>query len=177
MRKTASARACACAGSVLAVACLAACALLSLAGPRAARAASWGGIEPLKSRRPDVERLLGKPLEEKPGQTGTLRFKVAGGTVTVGFVSGRMIETRGLNPELEGTVLQIVLQHESASDTPETLGLVSNGRFTREERGGMTVFNNPRDGLAYTFVSGRLRTSYYAASTEQLSRAQRAKAK
>ena len=138
----------------------------------AARAAAWSGIEPLKSRRADVERVLGKPAEDRPGQTGTLRFKVAGGTVTVAFIDARFVAAHKLAPALEGTVRQIVLQHESSSETPESMKLASNGSFEREERGQVMVFRNTRDGLAYTFVGGRLRTTYYTAASAQLARSQ-----
>ena len=69
-----------------------------------------------------MERALGKPLDEVPGQTGTLRFKVAGGTVKVSFVTAKFIAAKKLLPELEGTVLQVVLQHERPTDTPQALG-------------------------------------------------------
>src|SRR5713226_9529446 len=83
--------------------------------------AAWNGIEPFKSRRADVERVLGKPASEGP--EGLLHFNVAGGTVTVAFVGAGFVAGKGLRPELEGTVLQIILQHEKSSDTPESMGL------------------------------------------------------
>jgi len=138
----------------------------------AAQAASWSGIEPLKSRRADVERVLGKPVEDRPGQAGTLKFKVAGGTVTVAFIDARFVAAHKLSPSLEGTVRQIALQHESSSETPETMRLVNNSSFERESRGEVTVFRNPREGLAYTFVGGRLRTTHYTAAAAQLARSQ-----
>ena len=141
-------------------------------GVPAARAASWSGIEPLKSRRADVERVLGKPAEDRPGQTGTLKFKVAGGMVTVAFIDARFVVAHKLAPSLEGTVRQIVLQHESSSESPESMSLVKNGSFEREERGQVMVFRNSRDGLAYTFVGGRLRTTYYTAASAQFARSQ-----
>ena len=137
-----------------------------------ARAASWSGIEPLKSRRADVERVLGRPVEDRAGQTGTLKFKVAGGTVMVAFIDARFVAAHKLSPALEGTVRQIVLQHESSSETPESMKLVGNGSFEREDRGQVSVFRNQRDGLAYTFVGGRLRTTYYTAASAQLARSQ-----
>ncbi|PYS45696.1 MAG: hypothetical protein DMF68_21500, partial [Acidobacteria bacterium] len=39
---------------------------------QSASAMGWKGIEPLKSRRADVERILGKPLVDQPGEEGTL---------------------------------------------------------------------------------------------------------
>jgi hypothetical protein len=145
--------------------------LLIAAAPHA-RAAGWNGIEPLKSRRADVERVLGKPVEDRAGQTGTLRFKVAGGTVTVAFIDARFVAAKKLSPSLEGTVRQVVLQHDSSSETPESMKLAGNGSFERESRGDVTVFRNTRDGLAYTFIGGRLRTSYYTAPSAQLARSQ-----
>jgi hypothetical protein len=138
----------------------------------AGSAASWSGIEPLKSRRADVERALGRPVEDKPGQTGTLKFKVAGGTATVAFIDARFVAAHKLSPALEGTVRQIVLQHDSSSETPESMKLVRNGSFEREDRGQVSVFRNPREGLAYTFIGGRLRTTYYTAAAAQLARSQ-----
>ena len=146
--------------------------LLAGAVAPAARAASWSGIEPLKSRRADVERVLGKPVEDRPGQTGVLKFKVAGGTVTVAFIDARFVAAHKLASSLEGTVRQVVLQHDSSSESPESLKLVNNGSFQREDRGQVSVFRNTREGLAYTFVSGRLRTTYYTAAAAQLAKSQ-----
>lgn len=138
-----------------------------------ARAASWNGIEPLKSRRADVERVLGKPLQDQPGDTGTLRFKVAGGTVTVAFITARFIATKKLFPELEGTVLQIVLQHANSNETPESLTITGNSNFERQEGQGGVVYRNPKEGIVYTFIGGKLRTTYFTPSSEQWSRAQK----
>ncbi|HVF49794.1 MAG TPA: hypothetical protein VNA19_06895 [Pyrinomonadaceae bacterium] len=135
------------------------------------RAANWNSIEPLKSRRGDVERALGKPLEDKPGETGTLRFKVAGGTVTVSFVNARFVANKKLSPDLEGTVLQVVLQHERAPDTPESLGLAKNSDFEREQRANVSHFRNQKDGISYTFVEGKLTTTWYSPAADQLLRA------
>ena len=137
-----------------------------------ASAATWGGIEPLKSRRADVERALGKPIEDKPGRTGTLKFKVAGGLVAVVFVDARFVTAHKLAADLEGTVRQVVLQHDSSTETPDSMNLPKNGSFERENRGQVTVFRNPREGLGYTFIDGRLRTSYYTAAAAQLARSQ-----
>ena len=159
-------------GRIHALAAASLASLLALAAVPPAFAAGWSGIEPLKSRRADVERVLGKPVEDKAGQTGTLKFKVAGGTVTVAFIDARFVVAHKLSPSLEGTVRQIVLQHDSSSETPETLKLTNKGSFEREARGEVIVFRNPREGLAYTFVGGRLRTTYYTAASAQLARAQ-----
>src|SRR5918998_1534981 len=86
-----------------------------------ALAVDWNGIELMKSRRADVERILGKPRQAQPGQGGTLHFQVLGGKVTVAFVDARFVATKKLHPELEGTVLQIILQHENSSETPESM--------------------------------------------------------
>ena len=170
MNKTVSGRARAFVFAAVLASLLVAFAAAPFAPP--ARAAGWSGIEPLKSRRADVERLLGKPVDDRPGQTGTLKFKVAGGTVTVAFIDARFVAAHKLSPALEGTVRQVVLQHDSSSESPESLKLVKNGSFEREDRGQVSVFRNTRDGLAYTFVAGRLRTTYYTAASAQLARSQ-----
>lgn len=137
-------------------------------------AASWNGIEPLKSRRADVERILGKPLTDMPGNNGTLRFNVAGGLVTVAFVDARFVATKKLQPELEGTVRQVVLQHTNSNDTPESLNIASNNRFERQDgAGGVTVFRNLKDGIAYTFVNGKLKHTYFTPSQEEWTKAQK----
>ena len=153
----------------LAVVSVLACLLTSA---QVIRAADWHGIEPLKSRRADVERELGQPLQEDAA-SGALNFKVAGGIVTVSFVSAKFIQTKKLSPALEGTVLLIVLRHDNSSDTPESLNLVKKSNFTREEKDGIIVFYNGKDGITYTFINGRLKTTRYAAATERLLRAQR----
>lgn len=141
--------------------------------PQLARAEGWGGIEPLKSRRADVERAIGKPIQDQPGQDGTLHFDVMGGKVTILFVNARFVATKKLQPELEGTVLQIVLQHENSSETPESMLLVGNSRFEREDAQGVTMFRNLKDGIAYTFFNGKLKTTRYSASATQLGKARK----
>jgi hypothetical protein len=147
------------------VAPLLAC-LLVLSG-QSIRAAEWHGLTPLKSRRADVERELGKPLASD-NTSGALNFKVAGGIVTVTFVTPKFAQTKKLPPSMEGTVLLIVLQHENSSDTPESMGVMNKGGFTREEKGVMAVYTNQKDGITYTFFNGRLKTTRYAPSTDQL---------
>ena len=138
-----------------------------------ALAVDWNGIEPLKSRRADVERILGQPIQTETGDLPTLHFKVMGGKVTVAFVNANFVRTKKLDPSLEGTVLQIVLQHDNSSETPMTMRLVDNKNFEREDRQGGTVFRNLRDGIAYTFFEGRLKTTRYSASSTQLGRARK----
>lgn len=153
---------------------IASIAALLIFAPDAAAAASWNDIEPLKSRRADVERALGRPLKDQPGQEGTLQFKVAGGTVTIAFVTARFVANKKLARDLEGTVLQIILQHDNSTDTPESLGLPGKRGFEREERQqGATIYSNLRDGILYTFYNGKLKTTRYTPSSEQLGRARR----
>jgi hypothetical protein len=94
-----------------------------LGGAQTIRAAGWRNLEPLKSRRADVERELGQPVQAQTGAGNSLNFKVTGGLVTVTFVDAKFVQTKKLSPGLEGTVLLIVLQHENSSDTPESLNL------------------------------------------------------
>jgi hypothetical protein len=140
---------------------------------QSALAVDWNGIEPLKSRRADVERILGQPIQTETGDLPTLHFSVMGGKVTVAFVNANFVRTKKLDPSLEGTVLQIVLQHDNSSETPETMRLVDNKNFEREDHQGGTVFRNLRDGIAYTFFEGRLKTTRYSASATQLGRARK----
>lgn len=138
-----------------------------------AGAATWNGIEPLKSRRADVERVLGKPIKDQPGANGILRFKVAGGMVTVVFVDARFVATKKLVPELEGTVRQIVLQHDNSSDTPESMNITSNPDFKRDEDKSVTKYTNLKDGIVYVFVDGKLKTTYFTPGAEEWARAQK----
>lgn len=135
------------------------------------RASSWQGIEPFKSRRDDVLRILGTPINGS--QNGPLTFKVMGGTVSVSFVDQTFVRTKHLRPEVEGTVLQIILQHENSSDTPESMKLADNRNFTRDETKTAVVFRNLKDGIVYTFFDGTLKTTRYTFSEAQISRARR----
>ena len=135
-------------------------------------AAPWSGLEPLKSTRADVEKVLGKPVAE-PGTNGELRFKVAGGTIDVFFTGAHFVEVKRLDPRFEGTVLEIVLKHESSSDTPDSLSLTKKKDFEHETNGGVDVYRNLRDGLSYTFIDGKLKTTRYSASTQQLAKARK----
>lgn len=136
-------------------------------------AASWSGIEPLKSRRADVERILGKSIGgDKPGNNGTLRFAVAGGTVTVAFIDARFVTAKKLQPGLEGTVRQIVLQSANSSDTPESLNIASNSKFERQDgANNITIYRNLKDGIAYTFYNGKLKDTYFTPSQDEWAKA------
>ena len=137
----------------------------------AVRAASWQGLEPFKSRRADVLQALGKPVGDPFG--GPLTFKILGGTASVSFVDANFVRAKKLQPELEGTVLQIILQHESSSDTPDSMGLLKNRDFTREEAKDALIFRNLKEGIVYTFLNGKLKTTRYAFSENQIGRARR----
>lgn len=134
-----------------------------------AKASSWQGIEPLKTRRDEVLKLLGTPTSESPG--GLLTFKVMGGTVSVSFMDQNFVRTKRLRPELEGTVLQIILQHENSSDTPASMKLAENHNFIRDEMKDALVFRNLKEGIVYTFFQGKLKTTRYTFSEQQISRA------
>lgn len=155
------------------VAALAGFAALLIFAQATALATPWNNIEPLKSRRADVERILGRPLRDQPGAEGTLQFKVMGGTVTVAFVTARFVANKKLSRDIEGTVLQIILQHDNSNDTPESLGLPGKRGFVREERQGATIYSNLKEGILYTFYDGKLKTTRYTPSAEQLGRARK----
>jgi hypothetical protein len=135
------------------------------------RAASWNGIEPFKSRSDDVLKILGKPVAESPD--GILRFNVSGGSVQVSFVNERFVTAKRLRPELAGTVLEIVLQHEHSSDTPESMNLLKNRDFIRDDVRNILIFRNIKAGIVYTFIDGTLKTTRYTFADGQLGRARR----
>jgi hypothetical protein len=136
------------------------------------QAASWQGIEPFKSRRADVVRILGQPVSESTD--GVMRFNVMGGSVQVSFVNDKFVSSKKLQRDLAGTVLEIVLQHERSSDTPESLNLVKNKAFIRDDnRDNISVFRNPKEGVVYTFINGTLKTTRYTFADDQLTRARR----
>jgi hypothetical protein len=157
----------------VAVVVAAAAAVLLSAVP--ARAATWKGLEPFVSKRADVEQVLGAPVADRFAEDGTLEFNVSGGKVTVFFVTSKFVASKKLSPSLEGTVLQIVLQHERAQDTPESMNLVTNKAFKREAHGAVEKYTDEKDGLIYTFVESRLKTTRYAYSMDRLMRVQRGK--
>lgn len=136
-----------------------------------ATAASWNGIEPFKTNRADVIKILGEPIGESPD--GVLRFKVMGGTAQVSFVNEKFVAAKKLKSELAGTVLEIVLQHEHSSDTPESLKLLKNSAFTRDETQNSLVFRNMKQGIIYTFFQGTLKSTRYTFADEQLAKARR----
>ena len=152
-----------------------AAALTLLLSAGAARAATWKGLEPLVSKRADVEQALGAPVADRYAQDGTLEFEVSGGRVTVFFVTAKFVASKKLSPALEGTVLQIILQHQTAQDTPESMNLVTNKAFKREAQGGVEKYTDEKEGLIYTFVESRLKTTRYAYSMDRLMRVRRGK--
>jgi hypothetical protein len=152
-----------------AMTCALALAIFTLATPAAA--SSWNGIEPFKTRRAEVIKILGEPVGESPD--GVMRFAVMGGSVQVSFVSERFVAAKKLRTELAGTVLEIVLQHEHSSDTPESLKLMQNRSFTKDETQTSLIFRNLKEGVVYTFMQGNLRTTRYTFGDEQLGKARR----
>jgi hypothetical protein len=133
--------------------------LAMLAPP--AIAAPWRGIEPLKSRRADVLRILGKPASENAAEA-SLRFATPEGAATVYLVTRDFAALKGWAPTYEGTVVQIIVQHENAKDTPKSLGLEGNRRIDREVRGDSVFYRDRKAGLIRIFQAGKLVTSIFA---------------
>ncbi len=154
-----------------AAAILVTCVLASAVFVVNVNAASWNGIEPFRSRRDDVLKILGKPVSET--SEGAVRFAVSGGSVLVSFVNEKFVTNKRLRPELAGTVLEIVLQHEHSSDTPESMNLLSNKDFVRDEMQNATIFRSNKSGIVYTFMDGKLKTTRFTFSEAQLARMRR----
>jgi hypothetical protein len=138
------------------------------------RAATWKGLEPFVSKRADVERVLGAPVSDRMAEDGTLEFNVAGGKVTVFFVTPKFAAAKKLPERYNDTVLQIVLQHERAQDTPESMNLNTKSFEHRHDK-SVDVYLEPKEGIAYTFVDSRLKTTRYSYSSQQLAKIQRGK--
>ena len=151
-----------------ALAVLAAALAVIVLASQEARAATWKGLEPFVSKRADVERVLGRPTADRVAQDGTLRFELPQGAVTISFVTPKFIAARKLSPALEGTVLLMVVQHAASTDTPESLNLVKNPDYEVVASGPTQVYINPKDGIYYSFVESRLKTTRYSYSEEQL---------
>src|ERR671916_766315 len=77
---------------------VAALAVLAASGLAVARAATGKGLEPVTSKRADVERVLGAPVSDRLAQRGTLEFNVTGGSVTVQFVDAKFVAAKKLAP-------------------------------------------------------------------------------
>lgn len=137
-------------------------------GSDSARAATWKGLEPLVSKRADVERVLGKPSEDRLGKDAELYFDVPEDPVTVFFVTPKFIAARKLPARLEGTVLLILVQHPSSRETPGSMKLRANLDFERQLTGPTETYFNPKVGIYYTFVESRLRTTRYSFSDQTL---------
>lgn len=125
----------------------------------------------MTTSRAEVLKILGTPVTDTAD--GPLTFKVMGGTVTIFFVDQNLVRAKRLRANIAGTVLQVVLQHENSSDTAESLGLLKNKSYTREEVKEAVIFRNLKEGIVYTFVNGKLKTTRYTFSDEQISHARR----
>ena len=137
-----------------------------------ARAATWKGLEPLVSRRADVERVLGPPTADRLAKDGTLQFEAPEGAAIVFFVTPKFIAARKLPPRLEGTVLLILVQHTSSTATPGSMKLPANQDFERQVSGPKEIYTNPKDGVYHTFLESRLKTTRYSYSAERFTKLQ-----
>jgi hypothetical protein len=54
------------------------------------------------------------------------------------------------------------------------LGLTTNSNFKHDDGpGNVAKYTNLKDGIVYTFVGGKLKTTYFTPSSAQWSRAQK----
>ena len=146
--------------------------VLMLAAQQEAQAATWKGLEPLVSKRADVERVLGPPTADRLAKDGTLQFEAPEGAVTVFFVTPKFIAARKLPPRLEGTVLLILVRYTSSRETPGSMKLPANQDFERQVSGPTEIYTNPKDGIYHTFVESRLMTTRYSYSAERFTKLQ-----
>lgn len=116
-------------------------------------------------------KILGQPVSESPD--GVLRFNVSGGSVQISFVNEKFVTAKRLRPVLAGTVLEIVLQHEHSSDTADSMNLLKNRDFTRDDARNISFFRNIKAGIVYTFIDGSLKTTRYTFADGQLGRVRR----
>jgi len=100
-----------------------------------------------------------------------LRFTVSCGSAPVSFGDQKFVTTKQLRPELAGTVLEIVLQHAHSSDTPESLNLPKNRDFVRDDVRNISTFRSIKNGIVYTFIDGKLKTTRYTFSDREMGRA------
>jgi hypothetical protein len=114
---------------------------------------------------------MGPPVTETA--EGVLRFNVSGGSVQISFVNEKFVTAKKLRPELAGSVLEIVLQHEHSTETPESMKLLKHRDFIRDDVRNISIFRNIKDGVVYTFIDGRLKTTRYTFADSQLSKARR----
>lgn len=149
----------------------AAFAVLMLASQEA-QGATWKGLEPLVSRRADVERVLGPPTADRLAKDGTLQFQAPEGAATVFFVTPKFIAARKLPPRLEGTVLLILVQHTSSTATPGSMRLPANQDFEHQVSGPTEIYSNPKDGVYHTFLESRLTATRYSYSAERFTKLQ-----
>ena len=141
-------------------------------GSQEAQGATWKGLEPLVSRRADVERVLGPPTADRLAKDGSLQFSAPEGGATVFFVTPKFIAASKLPPRLEGTVLLILVQHTSSTATPGSMRLPANQDFSHQVSGPTEIYSNPRDGVYHTFVHSRLKTTRYSYSAERFTKLQ-----
>lgn len=155
-----------------AVLVLAAAFAVLMLGSQETQAATWKGLEPLVSRRADVERVLGPPTADRLAKDGTLQFEAPEGSVTVFFVAPKFIAARKLPPRLEGTVLLILVLHKSSTATPGSMRLPANQDFEHQVSGPKEIYSNPKDGVYHTFLESRLNTTRYSYSAERFTKLQ-----
>ena len=155
-----------------ALAVLAAAVAVLMLASQEVQAATWNGLEPLVSRRADVERVLGPPTADRLAKDGTLQFAAPEGSATVFFVTPKFIAARKLPPRLEGTVLLILVQHTASTATPGSMRLPANQDFEHQVSGPKEIYSNPKDGIYHTFLESRLDTTRYSYSAERFTKLQ-----
>lgn len=106
---------------------------------------SWNNLTPLHSTRADVEKLLGKPKEDK---YGCCQYKTEKETVSVSYIN--KICENGWNV-LPNTVLSISFSPDSDAKTIEALNLDKSKFSIRVDDTLRATLTNADEGISYSF--------------------------
>lgn len=134
--------------------------VLSLLGTTLAQASEWRGIRPLYSKRPDVERLLGKA--DDPSKEHSLVYKTEKEVVIVDYAGGLSCKAGAVWRVPRGTVVSITVSPRTPLPLSELhidkdrytktfdLKLTDVARYTDEEDGvRIVVYQGQVDYIDY----------------------------
>ena len=139
--------------------------LIVLATVQYISAESWDGIHPLKSRRSDVERLLGVCPENE--STARCLYKLEDKNLLVEYsVGAACSETEAVWNVPSGTVLRITVHQTDGGILLKDLAydLKIFRREDDSELPGLEHYNQPEKGLALEVRGGFVQSLYFGPS-------------